>query len=248
MRHKELFAFHIHFIFICIQKFDRPILVQCFHTFIQRIRRQQIVMIGESNKISGCDLQRFVRIFRDLKLFSRIYDTDPRIFVSKFIQNALDRRIFSAPIGKTQLPILIRLRLHGLYKLPQIILRRLVKRHDDRNLWRILKMYFTLCLQHFCCRRIPPDPCFIIDRILNRDLLNTTFHRFLKSKLLIVCSRLSVIFIEKFGTFFQWRIHKRDRKIRLFRRRFQMHDHFLRSIPLIHRLKSNDLIRTVFRI
>ena len=60
---EELVSVHRHLIFIRIQNLRLRLLIQCFHTFIQRMCRQFIIMIGKYHKLTRCRLDRSIRIF-----------------------------------------------------------------------------------------------------------------------------------------------------------------------------------------
>ena len=63
MRLEELVSIHRHLIFIRIQHLCLRFLIQCFHTLIQRMCRQFVVVIGKYHKLTRCRLDRSIRIF-----------------------------------------------------------------------------------------------------------------------------------------------------------------------------------------
>ena len=154
MRLEKFMAVHGHFVLVRIEKPDLSVLIYGLYTLVQRVRRQHVVMIGKGDKISRGRLHSGVCIFRDPQRRFISDHPDPLVGFFQRIQRLSERRIRSASIGKTELPVGISLCLNGFHKLVKVFLRRFIKGNHNRNLRLIFKFLMALFF---------PVPCRLAD-------------------------------------------------------------------------------------
>ena len=98
-------------------------------TLIQRIRSQDIIMVGKNQIIPPCHPYSCIRIFRNPQRLLCTDNTDSPIHTAVFLQNPGQRRIFPASVRQAQLPRTVTLAPDRLNQFPEI--RRL--RAEQRN-------------------------------------------------------------------------------------------------------------------
>ena len=155
---------HGHLIFIGIQNLKLRILIQRFHTPEQGVRRQLIIMICKHDKISCCRFHGRIGILCDLKCLVVADHTDPVITFFQPVQIIGKRRICSASVGKTKLPVPVGLGFYGIYQLLEIFFRCFVKRDHNTEFWIPGKFRFSFFCKLCLVRQMLHDPFGIIHR------------------------------------------------------------------------------------
>ena len=121
-------------------------------------------MICKHDKISGCRFHGRIGILRDLKCL--VIADHPDSFITFFQSGKIigKRRVHSASIRKTKLPVSVSLGLNGIHQLLEIFLRGLVKRDHNTELGIPGKFCFSLFRKFRLIRQMFHNPFGIIHR------------------------------------------------------------------------------------
>ena len=114
---------------------------------------------------------------------------DPRIIAVKLLHKS-GRTFFRAAVRQTKFKLPVALCRNGLQKLPQILLRRIIKRDHDTDERFIIKCSFTLPVK-FPCRRSflfqPPLVLFFVCKIIVLYMIQKTCDPAFFQNLFILC-------------------------------------------------------------
>ena len=123
------------------------VLIDNLHVLKERIACYQVVVVAKGDKVALRSGNGLICIFRDLQLLSGIDGPDSRLLLLQLLEKSGERRVRPASVREDELPLRVGLRRKGRDKLTQIVLRRLVERHNNGNERLIRKLCRTLALK-----------------------------------------------------------------------------------------------------
>ena len=131
VRVEQRAAVHVELVFVGIEAVAVRVLPDGLRALIQRLFRQDVVVVAEYHKIALCLRQGGVRVARDAAVLPEDLEAHPAVPVRVFLKDLSAVLSRGASVRNADLQLRIRLVQQGIQELPEILLRCLVYRDDD---------------------------------------------------------------------------------------------------------------------